>query len=155
MRKSELVKGLKGVVAALDAALDEQQRAANGQFGSGSGGGSSKPKPGSGIAAGIEARKKAEAEGTVQKAKTGMHGGFAGAEPGKSREQKHKEAGQAASRAFAGGSPTAAKNAERLRAQMSQGKSTGMGGGSSEKIQTGTARLKSTMASNASRNAKN
>jgi hypothetical protein len=154
MNKSELVKGLKGVVSVLNSALDEQQRAANGQFGSG-GGSSSKSKPGSGIAAGIAARKKAEAEGTAQKAKTGMHGGFAGAEPGKSREQRHKEAGQAASRAFAGGSSTAAKNAERLRAQMSQGKSTGMGGGGSEKVQTGTARLKSTLASNASRNAKN
>lgn len=113
MNKSELVKGLKGVADSLTAALDEQQRAANGQFGSGGGSAPSK---------------------------------------------KHQEAGQAASRAFAGGSSTAAKNAARLRQQMSQGKSTGLtgtGAGTSEKVQTGTVRLKSVLASNASRSGKN
>lgn len=45
MNKAKLVRGLKGVVKALDAALDEQQRAANGQFGSGSGTSSSGTKP--------------------------------------------------------------------------------------------------------------
>lgn len=113
MNKTNLIKGLKGVADSLTAALDEQQRAANGQFGSGSGGATSK---------------------------------------------KHEEAGKAASRAFAGGSPTAAKNAARLRQQMSQGKSTGLTGtgeGNKERMQTGTARLKSTLASNAARSGKN
>lgn len=144
MNKAKLVRGLKGVVAALDAALDEQQRAANGQFGSGSGG-SSKPKPGSGIAAGIAARKKAEAEGTAQKAKTGMHGGFAGAEPGKSREQNAREAVERYRKAVGEWAKQGSSSKKGAMPSAQPARTTPAGE---------SGRLRQTLATNASRNAK-
>lgn len=70
MKRAQLIKALASTLGSLSVAMDEQQRAANGQFGSG--GGSSSKK---------------------QKTNTGAHGGFAGAAGGKTQNASSKPEG--------------------------------------------------------------